>query len=470
MARTVFTAILAGGIGSRLWPLSRSSLPKQFLALATGQTMLQDTVLRMRSFPPPTVFCNAEHRFLAAHQLQEVGIVGRAVLEPAQRNTGPSVAIAALLAGQLAEDAIAVVLPADHSVGDDSAFAACIAESVDVASRGYIVTLGIPSTEPSTQYGYIRSGDAIAGQARARAVAAFHEKPNRDVAAKLVAEGWFWNSGMFIAPAALLLREIEGADPEMLRNCRLAVNQGRPDLGFFRLDETPFLACRSIAFDRLVMERTTVAAVVPATFSWSDLGSWDAMRAAEEHDDHGTAKRGNVVAIDVGSSYLRSEGPLIAAIGVSNVAVVATPDAVLVADRGRVEDIVAVLDKIRENGGRQHADHVTVHRPWGTYQVVDVGDRFQVKHIMVSPGGRISRQYHHHRTEHWIVVQGTARVTRGEEILILNENQSTYIPGGEVHCLENPGHVPLRIIEIQSGAYLGEDDIVRLDDKYGRDR
>ncbi len=470
MAATILPVILAGGIGSRLWPLSRSSLPKQFLALSAERTMLQETALRVGTFADPTVICNTEHRFIAAHQLQAVGVDARVVLEPAQRNTGPSVAVAALLALSEAPDAIVVILPADHSIGDVAAFGDCLAEAVSVAGEGHIVTLGIPPTGPATQYGYIRCGDRIAKDRRAFAVAKFIEKPQRDAADKLIAEGCVWNSGIFVAPAGLLIKEIESADPELLAGCRLATERGRRDLDFFRLEEASYLGCRAISFDRLVMERTSHAAVVPATFRWSDLGSWDAMWAEEAHNDQGTAVRGNVVAVDVSSSYLRSDGPLVAALGVHNIVVVATADAVLVADRSRVDEIAAIIDKIRENGGTQHADHVITHRPWGTYQVVDVGDRFQVKHIMVSPGGRISRQYHHHRTEHWVVVQGTARVTCGEETLILNENQSTYIPVGEVHCLETPGKIPLRIIEIQSGAYLGEDDIVRLDDKYGREK
>jgi mannose-1-phosphate guanylyltransferase/mannose-6-phosphate isomerase len=455
----------------RLWPMSRSSQPKQLIALETDRSMLQETILRATSITGHAglmVVCNAKHRFLVAHQLSEIGVSAQIILEPEQRNTAASIAIAAIVLAEQDPHGVLAVLPSDHKIKDVARFAADVSYATTVARDGHIVTFGIPPTRPDTGYGYIRPAGEIAG-GPARSVGAFVEKPDHSSAMEMVENGeHLWNSGVFVASVNLILEELAAHEPDLLDACRNSVANGESDFGFFRVGETDFLKCQPTPFDRAVMERTSRAAVIRAGFDWDDLGTWEALWLSETADASGTVAIGNVVVHHTSQSYLRSEGPLLAALGVNNLAVIATKDAILVADRSRLSEIGIIVRKIQELGGTEHADHLTVYRPWGTYQTVDVGPSFQVKHVTVNPGASISLQYHRQRAEHWVVVQGTAHVVRGDENIVLHENESTFIPIGKVHCLENRGDTPLRVIEVQVGAYLGEDDIVRLQDKYGR--
>ena len=452
--------------------MSRASRPKQLLALTSSLTMLQETATRVRAagFAPPIVICNDEYRFVVAHQMQEAGLATASiVLEPDRRNTAPSAAIAALMAIESDPAALLAILPSDHQITDDIAFRECLKAAVPAARAGRIVVFGVAPTFPATGYGYIESGDPLRDAPNCCVVSRFVEKPDRAAAEALLAAGTFrWNSGIFLCEARTILAELERNEPELVSACRSAIAMGRRDLDFFRLDRSAFLAAKAISIDRAVMERTERGGVVTAMFPWSDLGSWNSLWDSAQRDEAGNAVSGEVVVHDVTGSYLRSEGPLVAALGVRDLVIVATADAVLVAPRGRAQEVGVLVERMRADGRTEHADHLVVHRPWGTYQTVDVGEGFQVKHILIRPGARISKQYHLRRAEHWVVVQGTAHVTRGETNIVLQQNESTYISVGEIHCLENLGPEPLRVIEIQTGSYLGEDDIVRLDDRYGR--
>jgi len=472
-AQRIQPVVLCGGSGTRLWPLSRALYPKQLLALASERTLLQDTILRTADasrFTSPIVVGNEEHRFILAEQLRALGIAPRAlVVEPVGRNTAPAAAIAALLAVADDPDAQVLLMPADHVITDIAAFHAAIERAGRASDAGRLVTFGITPTSPHTGYGYIQRGAAIAGLSGCHRVARFVEKPDADVAEAWVASGkYLWNSGIFLFPAARYLAELEEHEPPMLQACRRALETAQEDLSFLRLGSEAFAASPSNSIDYAVMERVADAVVVPVEMGWSDVGSWAALWKLSTKDDAGNAVRGAVIAVDVANSLLRSDGPAIAAVGLRDVVVVATKDAVLAASRDRAEEVRAVVDQLRASGRAEHISHTVVYRPWGSYETTDQGDRFRVKRLVVNPGQKLSRQMHHHRAEHWVVVQGTARVERDGEVVFLSENESTYIPSGMTHRLENPGRIPLHLIEVQTGGYLEEDDIVRFDDAYGR--
>lgn len=442
--------------------------------------MLQDTAGRVADpgrFAAPLVVCNQEHRFVIAEQLRQIGLGGaRIVLEPVGRNTAAAAAVAALMVAERDPEGLLLLLPADHVILDEPAFLAAVDAAAAAAGGGHLATFGIVPTAPETGYGYIRRGERLAGPAGSREgegafrVAAFVEKPPREQAERYLAEGgYFWNSGMFLLPVGRYLAELERWEPAVLEACRAALARGRSDLDFFRLDEEAFAAAPSISIDYAVMERTDAAAVVPCSIGWTDVGAWSALWEIGAKDAGGNVCHGDSIAWDSRNCYVRSEdGALVALLGMEDAVVVATEDAVLVAARGRAQDIKPLVEHLKAQGRSEPLLHRRVHRPWGYYQSLHNGDRFQVKRLTVAPGARLSLQKHYHRAEHWVVVNGTALVTRGEEQVLLRENESVYIPLGTPHRLENPGKVPLNLIEVQSGSYLGEDDIVRFDDHYGR--
>ncbi|MFM8801544.1 MAG: mannose-1-phosphate guanylyltransferase/mannose-6-phosphate isomerase [Tagaea sp.] len=461
--------ILSGGAGTRLWPLSRELYPKQLLPLAGERSLIQDTALRAggEAFGPPIVVCNEEHRFVIAEQLRRVDIAPRAiVLEPVGRNTA---AAAAAAAGVLAPGEIMLLLPSDHAIKDVPAFLAAAAHAAAAARAGRLVTFGIDPERPETGYGYIKRGAALPGLDGAFAVDRFVEKPDAETARKYIAEGgWAWNSGMFMLPGELFLGELAKFEPGIARAAADALAKAKRDLDFVRLDKDAFAAAPSKSIDYGVMERTSSAAVVPARLGWSDVGAWDALWELGKRDEAGNVVQGDVIAEATRNSYLRTEGRLLATLGVEDLIVVDTRDATLVARKDQAQHVKKIVDRLKAAGRSEASSHTEVHRPWGSYQTIDLGPRFQVKRLSVKPGAKISLQKHARRAEHWIVVQGVARVTRDEDVLTLRENMSTYIPVGCVHRLENPGTEMLHIVEVQSGAYLGEDDIVRLEDSYGR--
>lgn len=469
----IHPVILSGGSGTRLWPMSRAQYPKQLLSLVSERTLLQEAALRVADktqFAAPVIIANDEHRFIVAEQLRLAGTAPRAiVLEPMGRNTAPACCVAALMLSKVAPDALMLVMPSDHAITDLPAFQAAVARAAEAASRGHLVTFGITASRPETGYGYIKRGKALPGIAGAFNVAAFAEKPDRPRAEGYVKSGdYSWNSGIFLFPAALLLKELERLQPDMVAACKAAVDKAKRDLDFLRLDREAFAKAANNSIDYAVMEHTPHAAVVPVEMGWSDVGTWDALWMVGTKDDAGNVTSGDVVTEDVTNSYLRTESGLLAVLGVEDLVVVATADAVLVTRRDRAQDIKQLVAKLERDGRNELATHLLVHRPWGTYRSIHNGERAQVKHIVVKPGGILSLQMHRHRAEHWVVVNGTAKVTRGEEELLLHENQSTYIPLGMKHRLENPGKTLLHLIEVQSGTYLGEDDIVRFEDTYGR--
>lgn len=471
MAR-VIPVILSGGTGSRLWPLSRKSYPKQLLPLAGEQTLLQEAVLRARNpdlFGPPIVIANAEHRFVIAEQLRAVDVSGtRIVLEPVGRNTAPAVAVAALLAARDDPDAVILVMPSDHVITDQPGFVAAVMEALPAARSGSLVLFGMMPTRPETGYGYIQPGDPISEDARVRNVGAFVEKPDEETATRYLAEGYLWNSGIFLLPAKGVVDALAKHATDVLAAAEAAVSSSHADLDFVRLREKDFGNSPSISIDRAVMERTDKAAVLPASFGWSDAGTWTGLWELAPQDEDGNVRIGESIALDTKGSYIRSEGPLVTTIGVSDLVVVATDDAVLVATKGadqRVSDLVSIL---KRNGASIATESLVVHRPWGYYRSVHAGDRFQVKRITVNPHARLSLQRHKHRAEHWVVVSGTAMVTRDDREFAVAENESVFLPKGCVHRLENRDDTPLSLIEVQSGDYLGEDDIERIEDDFAR--
>ncbi len=461
--------ILSGGSGTRLWPLSREMYPKQFLPLAGTQTMLQATWQRVAPIATrgPLVIANEAHRFVAAEQLQQAGATPQAIiLEPVGRNTAPAIAVAALEATGDGADALLLVLPSDHVIADEAAFRAAVAVAAAAAETGKLVTFGIVPTGPETGYGYIKAAPGIGDDARN--VDRFVEKPDLATATAYVASGeYFWNSGMFLFQASRYLEELARFNPAMLEGCRAAWAGARRESDFTRLDSEAFAAVPSDSIDYAVMEKTMDAVVVPLDAGWNDVGSWTALRDVSPRDANGNAHHGDVIAIDCHDTYAYSER-LVALVGLDDVIVVETDDAVLVGKGDRMQEIKTIVAQLKAEGRSEASWHRKVYRPWGAYDSIDNGERFQVKRITVKPGGTLSLQMHHHRAEHWIVVSGTAEVTRGEEVLLLSENQSTYIPLGVTHRLRNPGKLPLELIEVQSGSYLGEDDIVRFEDTYGR--
>lgn len=462
--------ILCGGTGSRLWPLSREAYPKQFLPLTGNQTMLQATALRVSGLAgaqAPILVCNESHRFAAAEQLQEIDRAAQSILlEPCARNTAPAIALAALAAVEQGEDPLLLVLPADHVVADTQAFLQSVTAATTLAESGHLVTFGIVPTNAETGYGYIRSGEAVGEGWK---VAEFVEKPDLATAEQYLASGEYnWNSGMFLFRASRYLEELEQHHPEMIKACRSAFNGAARDLDFTRVDAEAFARCPSDSVDYAVMEKTETAAVVPMQAGWSDVGSWSALWELAERDENDNLLRGDVLAEGASGCLVHGGDRLIGVLGVEDLVVVDTDDALMVAHKSRVQDVKILVQRLKQSERSEAKNHRKVFRPWGYYDSVDAGPRFQVKRIVVKPGCQLSLQMHHHRAEHWIVVSGTAMVTRGEDQLLVTENESTYIPLGVVHRLENPGTIPLELIEVQSGSYLGEDDIVRLEDKYGR--
>lgn len=469
---SLYPVILSGGSGTRLWPLSRSAMPKQLLPLAGQRTMVQETVMRLAGIADlgrPVVVCNNEHRFLVAEQMREINVKPAAIfLEPMGRNTAPAAAIAALHLVTRDPEAVMLLLPADHLIRDNAAFHAAIGQGMKAVQAGKLVAFGIVPSEAETGYGYIQQGEDL-GLGGAHRVARFVEKPDRATAEAMLKEGgYFWNSGMFLFRCKQYLEELGALNPAMLAACEASLMAGGSDLDFCRLDRDAFEACPSDSIDYALMERTAHAAVVPAAIGWNDIGSWSALWEVGAKDAAGNVTRGDVYLDGVSNSLVRAESRMVAAIGVDDVVVVETADAVLVMRRDRAQDVKRVVDHLKLNGRSEHEFHTRVHRPWGWYEGIDAGDRFQVKRIMVKPGQQLSLQMHHHRAEHWIVVSGTAKVTCEEKVMMRSENQSAYIPLGARHRLENPGKMPLHMIEVQSGSYLGEDDIVRFEDIYQR--
>mgnify|MGYP000507019130 CR=1 FL=1 len=468
----IIPVILSGGSGTRLWPLSREAYPKQLLKLVSDETLLQQTVTRLKHFEgvsAPVIVCNGEHRFLIAEQLREINVTPRALfLEPVARNTAPALAVAAHALLRDEPDALMLVLPADHLIARPRQFAEALKAAAAAAQAGKLVTFGVVPTGPETGYGYIERGAALEHDG-AYAVARFIEKPDAARATEFVAQGsFYWNSGMFLFGAKKYLDELGKTHPDMVSCTAQALEKSYTDLDFCRLDEQALASCKSESIDYAVMEHTDSAAVVPVDIGWSDIGSWSALWEVSEKDDSGNTVRGDVYLDGSNNCLVRAESRAIAALGLDDVVIIETSDAILVAHKSKVQDVKKVVAYLKQNDRTEHLTHKRVFRPWGWYEGIDEGERFQVKRIMVKPGEKLSLQMHHHRAEHWIVVTGSARVTRGDEVTLLTENQSTYIPLGVTHRLENPGKVPLHLIEVQSGAYLGEDDIVRFQDTYGR--
>jgi len=465
--------ILAGGSGTRLWPMSRESYPKQFLPLLEGKSPFQATLDRcagLGRIEPATVVVNQEHRFLAVDQAKSAGRKLKQVyIEPVGRSTAPAVA---LVAHELvAEDpnALMLVLPADHDIPDESQFAEAVETAQAAASLGNLMVFGVEPRWPETGYGYIERGADLVSAPGCHQVASFVEKPELEIATHFLESGrHYWNSGMFLFSAARYLEELERLEPELAEQCRLAAQACRDEAGCRRIDRDTFERCRSMSIDHAVMERTRSAAVVPARFRWSDIGSWDALWDRAGKDEDGNDVHGRAQLHDVSNCFVHADKRLVVGIGLEDVVIIDTPDALLVARRGETQRVREAVEQLKGEGASEHKTHRVVHRPWGTYEDIDQGERFRVKRITVAPGGKLSLQYHHHRAEHWIIVSGTARVTRGTETVLLGENQSIYISVGEMHRLENPGKIPLALIEVQTGAYLGEDDIVRVEDIYQR--
>jgi len=443
--------------------------PKQFLSLLHDETMLQKTLLRLEGLQhqTPILVCNHEHRFIVGEQARQIGIEEPAIiLEPFGRNTAPAIAVAAIHALQKQNDPLLLVLSADHEITDEAAFRDAVMQAFALADAGNLVTFGIVPTSPSTGYGYIKSGEA---QGQGFAVDEFVEKPDRELAETYLASGeYYWNSGMFMFKAKAYIDELEKFQPDMVKHCLSAVSDMIEDIGFLRLDAEAFAQCESDSIDYAVMEKTQHAVMVPMNAGWSDIGSWSSLWEQQNKDGAGNTTRGDVIAVDTENSFIHSESRLVATLGVDNLIIVETQDAVLVADKSRSQDVKKIVEILAREKREEENYHRIVYRPWGSFDSVDEGERYKVKRITVNPGAKLSMQMHHHRAEHWIIVKGTARVYRNDDILDLTENESVYIPLGARHSLENPGKIPLHIIEVQSGSYLGEDDIVRFDDIYGR--
>ncbi|MEJ0061729.1 MAG: mannose-1-phosphate guanylyltransferase/mannose-6-phosphate isomerase [Alphaproteobacteria bacterium] len=466
----IFPVILSGGAGTRLWPLSRELYPKQFHRLGGEHTLFQETLLRVSGpqFSPPVIVCNQEHRFIVNHQLREIGIVPEAVIvEPEGRNTAPAAAIAALLL-ENRPDALLLMMPSDQVVTDIKKFHAAAAQAEKLADGGALVTFGVAPESPHTGYGYIRRGAASAVMPGAYEVAGFVEKPDAATAESYLQSGdYYWNSGMFMFAPPVYLKALAGLQPGMLDLCRAALAGAKEDLFFRRLSEE-FLQIKGDSIDYAVMEHVSHSAVVPVSMGWSDAGTWSSLWETSEKNAEGNCMVGDTLAVATSNTYIRSDDCLVAAVGVRDMIIVATKDVVLVADRKHDQAIKGIVEQLRRDNRRESHTPPVMIRPWGWAKSIDEGPRFHVKQIQIDPGGKLSLQKHWHRSEHWIVVTGTALITRGEESFLLRENESTYIPAGTVHRLENPGKVPLRMIEVQSGEYLEEDDIIRMEDAYGR--
>jgi mannose-1-phosphate guanylyltransferase/mannose-6-phosphate isomerase len=479
MQAPIVPVILCGGMGSRLWPMSRGKFPKQFLGLGENphSSLLTETVRRLKKEPsirPPVVVTNQEHRFLVAEHLRQAGAErSEIILEPAMRNTAPAITAAALRLHARYRDALMLVLPSDHLIKDNAAFLAGVKTAADAAREGYLVTFGITPEYAETGYGYIRQGTALnegANDNPARRIGCFVEKPDAETAQHYLGSGEYsWNSGMFLFPVALFLEEMQAHNPELFAAVKRSVERGQQDQDFFRLEETNFLASPSISVDYAMMERTDKGAMVPLSCGWSDAGAWDALWRIGEKDEHGNVRRGSIYACDTENSYLHQfDGPPVATLGLEDLVVVSTRDVVLVAHKDRAQDVKKLMEQVGKENRQLVEQHQRVYRPWGHYETIEISDRHQVKHIHVNPGAKLSVQMHHHRSEHWIMVSGTARVLCDGEEMILSENQYVYIPLASIHSVENIGCIGLDFIEVQHGAYLGEDDIVRFSDLYGR--
>ncbi|SFE07437.1 mannose-1-phosphate guanylyltransferase/mannose-6-phosphate isomerase [Nitrosomonas sp. Nm166] len=477
MHSNIHPVILSGGSGTRLWPLSRANYPKQLLPLVSKETMLQATLMRAAALlnaQAPILVCNSEYRFLTQEQCEAISIQPEAIyLESVGRNTAPAIALAAFHLAQVDEDAIMLVLPADHVLEDQAAFAQAVETAIIAAHEGYLVTFGIMPDVPETGYGYIKIGEALAFASAtsltAYQVQSFSEKPSLETAtAYLQKGGYTWNSGMFVFTAKRYLQELQRHRPDIFTTVEKAWQKRTMDLGFVRPDKDDFMACPSESIDYAIMQVTDCAAVVPVQLGWNDVGSWNSLWQIAPKDENGNFTSGDTLVMDTQRSYIRAEDRLVSVIGLDDVIVVETADAVLVMHKSKTQQLKAAIQHFESNRRKEHLDHLRIHRPWGWYEGIDRGERFQVKRIMVKPGGKLSLQMHHHRAEHWVVVSGTAKVTVENKETLFAENQSTYIPLGKPHRLENPGKIPLHLIEVQSGAYLGEDDIVRFEDSYGR--
>lgn len=461
--------VMCGGAGTRLWPSSREGRPKQFLPLLGPRSTFQETMLRVADaavFARPIVITNTQYRFIVKDQLAEIGCEADILLEPMRRDSGPAIAAGAAYGAKRDGNPVMLALAADHVVTDATAFVACCREAAGAARQGRIVTFGVKPDRPATEYGYIRPGAKVGGGVFA--IEQFVEKPDAATAQRYVAEGYLWNSGNFVFVAGDLLTEYGTFDADTVAAAKAAIDAAGSDLGFVTIDPEAFARAKATSIDYAVMEKTRQAAVVPVTYGWSDVGSWHAVWELSSHDAAGNSAQGNAVFVDAQNSFAASEKPLVALFGVRDLVVVASEDAVLIADRKNTAEMKRLVGKLKEVAPAVTEDHIRVHRPWGSYQSLDNGDRYQVKRIVVKKGGRLSLQYHNHRAEHWIVVRGTAKVTIGDALTTLHENQSVYIPIGTPHRLENPGKIDLELIEVQTGSYLGEDDIVRIEDDYRR--
>lgn len=477
LVNQIIPVILSGGTGSRLWPLSRELYPKQLLPLAGANTMLQDTALRCATIPnvsQPIIVCNEEHRFMVAEQLRAVSVQPNAILlEPFGRNTAPAVALAALqalVASTGESDPLLLVLPADHVIQQPDLFCEAVSQACSAAAQKHLVTFGIPPATPETGYGYIKQGAPLGEFGKTvSTVLQFVEKPDRQTAERYLQSGdYLWNSGIFLFSARQYLSELKQFAPDIHTACLVAHKNAQSDQDFIRISKGDFAGCPSDSIDYAVMEKASGVAVVPLAASWNDVGAWSSLWEIGNADATGTVQRGDVLTHGATNCYIRAESRLVAAVGTDNLIIVETPDAILVVHKDKAQDVKQIVNQLNATHRRETISHTRVTRPWGAYQSVDAADRFQVKRITVKPGASLSLQMHHHRAEHWIVVSGTARVVKGDEEIILTENQSTYIPLGVTHRLENPGVIPLELIEVQSGSYLGEDDIVRFEDVYGR--
>jgi mannose-1-phosphate guanylyltransferase/mannose-6-phosphate isomerase len=469
---TIVPVILSGGSGTRLWPVSRESFPKQFWPLASDRTLIADTALRTfgGEFSPPLIVCNEAHRFMVAEQLREAEITGaRILLEPVGRNSAPAIAAAALVLAQDDPQTVICMMAADAAIPDAAPLRAALLTAAKVARSGRVVTLGIRPARPETGFGYIEMGTPLTETPEANHLTRFIEKPDATLAAELIATGQaLWNSGIYVFTVSTLLKELQEHAPHVLATVRRAVEARTSDLDFIRLGREEFTACPNISLDYAVAEHTTHAAVIAVDFPWSDVGSWNALWDLGEKDDTGNVSVGDVLLEDTRNCYVRSDGVLTAVLGLEDAVVVVTEDAVLAMHRDRAQDVKKVVERLRAKARHEAVSHNRSYRPWGHYEVLILGDRFQVKRIVVKPGEKLSLQKHFHRAEHWVVVAGSAIVTRDHEEVLVRENESIYLPLGCTHRLFNPGRIPLHLIEVQSGAYLGEDDIVRLEDTYGR--
>ncbi len=468
---TLIPVILSGGSGTRLWPLSRSTYPKQLLPLVSDFSMIQETAKRLSSLKicEPIIVCNEKHRFIIAEQLSQIGIKNPCIiLEPVAKNTAPAIVAAAIQAQKIDAEAVIIVLPSDHNIKDTDTFCKAVSLAADEAKSGNLVTFGIKPTFPATGYGYIQAEKASGAEA-AYPIKQFVEKPNLDTAKKYVESGtFFWNSGMFVFKAADFISEVKAFDKSIFESTKESFDKAATDLDFIRLEKESFSRNPSISIDYAVMEKTKKGKVVPLDAGWSDVGSWNSLWDVLDKDENGNVIRGKAVTSEVSNSFIYSKNRMISAVGLENLVIVDTKDAVLVADRSKSEEVKKIVDRLNAENNPIATENTVGYRPWGTYETIELGKRYRVKHIIVKPGEKLSKQMHYHRSEHWIIVSGTAKVLNGDKELILTENQSTYIPLGTVHFIENPGKTPLEFIEVQSGSYLEEDDIVRFEDKYGR--